>query len=186
MTCFAFSTENWNRSPEEIEGLMTTFVEHCDEILRTAKTKKLRVRLISSDPDRLPEHVLAKLQALERETTEENGASARLALNLAVSYGARSEIANAARDLAESAQRGEIDATADVTEAALAARLALGTSPPDLLVRTSGEARLSNFLLWQLAYTELVFLDVYWPDLSRSDFLAVLEDYATRHRRFGT
>jgi len=178
-TVFAFSTENWRRDSGEVALLMKTFLDQSVEILARARERRIRCNVLCSDPSRLPADVAARLRTLEDET---RGHTA-FTLNLAVSYGARSELANAARALAERARDGALDVAA-IDEAALGAELSL-TSAPDLLVRTSGERRLSNFLLWQMAYTELLFLDKHWPELEKRDFDAVLAEYARRARRFG-
>ena len=180
VTAFAFSTENWHQDSAEVALLMRTFVDQCSEILKHAREKRVRCDVLCTDATRLPAAVRAALETLETETAF---ADAALTLHLAVSYGARGEIASAARKLAERVAAGEMDA-GDVDEASLGAALAL-RSPPDLLVRTSGERRLSNFLLWQMAYTELVFLDKHWPELAEDDFDAVLDEYARRQRRYG-
>jgi len=178
-TVFAFSTENWRRDAAEVALLMRTFLDQADEILVRARARGVRCRVLCTDDARLPADVRARLGALEAGTARES----RLLLNLAVSYGARSELARAAAACAARCARGEMS-PADVDEAAVARELAL-RSCPDLLVRTSGERRLSNFLLWQVAYSELVFLDKHWPELARADFDAVLAEYARRQRRFG-
>ena len=179
VTAFAFSTENWNRDSREVALLMRTFVDQCAEILAKARERRVKCVVLCTDAARLPADVAGALSTLAAETADLDA----LTLNLAVSYGARGEIAAAARTLAERCARGDL-APADVTEDALGAAMALA-SPPDLLVRTSGERRLSNFLLWQMAYTELVFLDKHWPELDRADFEDVLDEYARRQRRFG-
>ncbi|KAJ8600862.1 hypothetical protein CTAYLR_008211 [Chrysophaeum taylorii] len=178
VTCFAFSTENWRRDPAEIDCLMKTFVGRCDAIKKKAQEKRIRVRVLCTD-NRLPEDVDTALQALVDETRTYDG----FVLNLAVSYGSRMEIAEAAKAVATDVKNGLLDPN-DITEDTITKHLQLPDAP-DLLVRTSGERRISNFLLWQLAYTELVFIDKLWPDLSRRDFDSLLRTFANRHRRFG-
>eukprot|EP00635_Sarcinochrysidales_sp_CCMP3193_P008432 CAMPEP_0118910298 /NCGR_PEP_ID=MMETSP1166-20130328/12499_1 /TAXON_ID=1104430 /ORGANISM="Chrysoreinhardia sp, Strain CCMP3193" /LENGTH=222 /DNA_ID=CAMNT_0006849759 /DNA_START=267 /DNA_END=935 /DNA_ORIENTATION=+ len=179
VTCFAFSTENWNRDSAEIDLLMHTFLSRSDQICKTAREKGICVKILATHADRLPPEVREALERLERETRS----FSKLTLNLAISYGARSELVAATRCLCRAAVNGELDPNA-IDEDCLEANL-LMPSAPDLLVRTSGERRISNFLLWQLAYTELVFLDALWPDLQQSDFVRVLDDFEKRQRRFG-
>lgn len=180
VTCFAFSTENWNRDAIEIECIMNTFVERCEDIKSKAHEKGVRVRVLCTDSSRFPSRVERALSDLVTETHK----YATLTLNLAVSYGARSEIVDAARRVAQASKDGLLDPDS-LDECSFAAFLQL-PNEPDLLIRTSGEQRLSNFLLWQLAYTELVFLDKFWPDLERTDFDRCLDIFASRHRRFGS
>lgn len=179
VTCFAFSTENWKRDRFEVEGLMRTFVERCTAILQKAHERQIRCRVLCTDDSRLPPDVREALETLVAETRT----YAVLTLNLAVSYGARSEILQATRRAASEVERGLLRAE-EIDEATFGTYLQLD-SEPDLLIRTSGEHRLSNFLLWQLAYTELVFLDKFWPDLEKADFVHCLDAYARRNRRFG-
>ncbi|KAJ1457404.1 Decaprenyl diphosphate synthase-like protein [Pelagophyceae sp. CCMP2097] len=179
LTCFAFSTENWNREQNEVDMLMRTFISRCEEIGRTARERGVRVVVLSSDTSRIPAHVSEALDKLVRETALHS----TMTLNLAVSYGARGELANAARGLAVRVRAGTLDPE-QIDEASFESELLL-SSAPDLLLRTSGEFRLSNFLLWQLAYTELVFVDQFWPELTRLDFDGVLDEFARRKRRYG-
>lgn len=178
ITAFAFSTENWNRSHEEIDTLMSTFIDKCVEIEEKAHHRKVRVRVMSTD-QRLPSSVREALERLQAATA----AYETLTLNLAISYGGRSEIVNAAKSIARRVRDGSLDVE-QVDESVFASFLTL-ESAPDVLVRTSGEFRLSNFLLWQLAYTELVFLDKYWPDIEKTDLERVFQIFAKRKRRFG-
>ncbi len=180
LTVYAFSSENWRRSAEEVsdlKGLMRFYVER---ELETLQREQVRLKLIG-DPDAFGPELSAKLQAaLER--TQDNG---RLTLVVALNYGSQAEIAAAARELARRAVAGEI-APAQIDEAALAELLQTHDLPPlDLLIRTSGEVRLSNFLLWQAAYAELVFTDTLWPDFDETAFNAALAEFARRQRRFG-
>eukprot|EP00808_Paulinella_micropora_P013390 g77136.t1 len=181
MTVYAFSTENWNREPEEINCLMSLFAKNAQSIREKAVERDICVRVLASDPARLPAHIQESFARLEEETKACQG----FQLNLCVSYGSRSEIARACRILAEQACAGELSCQ-QIDESALSQQLLTGGMPdPDLLIRTSGELRLSNFLLWQLAYTEMVFVEKPWPALSRDDFELVLAEYARRKRRFG-
>jgi undecaprenyl diphosphate synthase len=173
---YAFSTENWSRPSDEIDALMEIFVETIERELPDLAREGVRTRFIGRR-DRATPELLAKIERLETETT----ANARLQLWIAFDYGGRAEIVEAARRLVEEG----VD-TRDVDENAIAARLyAPEMQEPDLLIRTSGELRISNFLLWQLAYTELVFVDTLWPDFGERHLQEALAQYASRRRRFG-
>ena len=180
LTLYAFSSENWRRSSEEIAdltGLMRFYVER---ELATLQKEGVRLRLIGDYAAFGPEMA----ERLERAVAETSGNS-RLTLVVALNYGSRLEIAEAARRVAEKVSAGEIEAS-DIDEAALAAELQTDGLPElDLLIRTSGEIRLSNFLLWQAAYAELLFVDTLWPDFDEAAFASALERYAARERRFG-
>jgi undecaprenyl diphosphate synthase len=176
LAVYAFSTENWSRPDDEVEALMALFSDTIDRELTDLAREGVRTRFIGRR-DRAPLELQEKLAALEEVTA----ANTRLDLWIAFDYGGRAELVEAARRLVESG----IDAD-DVDEAALAAQLYAPELPdPDLLIRTSGELRISNFLLWQLAYAELVFVDRLWPDFGEEDLRHALEDYAGRRRRFG-
>jgi undecaprenyl diphosphate synthase len=173
---YAFSTENWSRSADEIEALMEIFVETIERELPDLAREGVRTRFIGRR-DRATPELRAKMAALEEETA----ANEALQLWIAFDYGGRAEIVEAARRLAEEG----VDPR-DIDENALAARLyAPEMADPDLLIRTSGELRISNFLLWQLAYTELVFVDTLWPDFGERQLREALAEYASRRRRFG-
>jgi undecaprenyl diphosphate synthase len=173
---YAFSTENWSRPTDEVDALMEIFVETIERELPDLAREGVRTRFIGRR-DRATEALLAKIRRLE-ETTATNE---RLQLWIAFDYGGRAEIVAAARRLAEEG----IDPR-DIDENAIAARLYAPEMPePDLLIRTSGELRISNFLLWQLAYTELVFVDTLWPDFGERQLREALAQYANRRRRFG-
>ena len=176
LAVYAFSTENWSRTRDEIDTLMEIFGETIDREFPDLVRQGVRVRFIGRR-DRAPEELQRKMASLERQTTE----NTRLRLWIAFDYGGRAEIVEAARKLVESGvEPREID------ENVFAANLYAPDMPdPDLLIRTSGELRVSNFLLWQLAYTELVFVDGHWPDFSPRDLEAALSAYARRRRRFG-
>jgi undecaprenyl diphosphate synthase len=176
LAVYAFSTENWSRTRDEIDTLMEIFGETIDREFPDLVRQGVRVRFIGRR-DRAPEELQRKMASLERQTTE----NTRLRLWIAFDYGGRAEIVEAARKLVESGvEPREID------ENVFAANLYAPDMPdPDLLIRTSGELRVSNFLLWQLAYTELVFVDSHWPDFSPKDLEAALSAYARRRRRFG-
>jgi undecaprenyl diphosphate synthase len=173
---FAFSTENWSRSRDEVEAIMELFGETIERELPDLMRQRVRVRFVGRR-DRAPESVRARMNSVEARTAEND----RLSLWIAFDYGGRAEIVDAARRLVEDGVEAR-----DIDENALAARLYAPDMPePDLLIRTSGELRISNFLLWQLAYTELVFIDTLWPDFSERDLARALDEYASRRRRYG-
>eukprot|EP00457_Paulinella_chromatophora_P006722 gb/GEZN01006741.1/.p1 GENE.gb/GEZN01006741.1/~~gb/GEZN01006741.1/.p1 ORF type:complete len:377 (+),score=61.09 gb/GEZN01006741.1/:107-1237(+) len=181
LTVYAFSTENWNRDPEEITCLMTLFAKNAKQIQDKSVERNIRVRVLASDPAMLPEHIQEAFFSLEKETASCNG----FQLNLCVSYGSRSEIVRACRLVAQKVKDGELT-TDQIGEEMLSGQmLTAGLPDPDLLIRTSGERRLSNFLLWQLAYAEMVFVEKPWPALERVDLIDVLREYSRRKRRFG-
>ena len=176
LTIYAFSTENWSRSDEEVGDIIEIFGETIERELPDLCKQGVRVRFIGRR-DRAPEDLRERMLDLERETA----GSGRLELWIAFDYGGRAEIVEAARRLVADQVPAE-----DVDEHALAQRLyAPELADPDLLIRTSGELRLSNFLLWQLAYAELVFVDTLWPDFGEAELRAALAEYARRRRRFG-
>ncbi len=180
LTLYAFSSENWSRPRTEVLDLTGLLRHYIRQELAELKAQGVRLRIIG-DRGRFDADICADLDRAERETAD-NG---RLNLNVALSYGARSEIVAAARRAAEAAQAGTLD-PATLDEAGFASLLSTADMPdPDLVVRTSGEHRLSNFLLWQSAYAELVFTDVLWPDFGAAEFVAALAEYSRRERRFG-
>jgi undecaprenyl diphosphate synthase len=176
LTVYAFSTENWTRPPDEVDALMEIFHETIDRELPDLCKQGVRTRFIGRR-DRAPDELRRRMEELETETA----ANSRLELWIAFDYGGRAEIVDAARRLVEDGVAAEA-----VDEEALGRRLyAPGLPDPDLLIRTSGELRVSNFLLWQLAYAELVFVDTLWPDFGDEDLRTALDQYARRRRRFG-
>jgi undecaprenyl diphosphate synthase len=176
LALYAFSTENWSRPADEVEDLMEIFAETIERELPDLAEQGVRTRFMGRR-DRTPDALLAQMEALEADTATND----RLALWIAFDYGGRAELVEAARRLVADGVEAE-----EVDEAALAARLyAPELAEVDLLIRTSGELRLSNFMLWQLAYSELVFVETLWPDFGESDLRAALEQYAGRRRRFG-
>ena len=180
LTLFAFSSENWGRPSEEVGALMKLFMNALDREVEELHRRGVRVRFIG-DRGRFADAIQARMSAAEA-LTRDNG---RLQLVIAASYGGRQDIAAAARALAADVEAGRLRA-ADIDEAALAGRVALADlPPPDLFIRTGGEHRISNFLLWQLAYTELWFTDTLWPELDAATLQRALDDYARRERRFG-
>lgn len=178
LTLYTFSTENWNRPAEEIHalmGLVLTSLE--DEIFMK---NNVRFRVIG-DIGRLPKEVQEKLH----ETEEHTRNNSKMTMVVALSYSARWEITEAARQIAEQVKSGELNAD-DITEDTVSQRLTTNFMPdPELLIRTGGELRISNYLLWQIAYSELYFCDTYWPDFSEEDLHKAIASYQSRQRRFG-
>jgi undecaprenyl diphosphate synthase len=181
MTVFAFSTENWRRPLDEVRFLMrfneSLLLRRRDDL----NERGVRVRFIGRRTGRVPKRVLRHIEDTEALTQKNR----RMTLTFAFNYGGRAEIADAARTIATEVKRGKLDPR-KVDEKLVARHLYAPDMPdPDLLVRTSGEYRISNFLLWQLAYSELVFTDVLWPDFRRADLFSAIEEYQRRERRFG-
>ena len=180
LTLFAFSSENWNRPAEEVGGLMKLFLGALEREVDELHRLGARLRFIG-ERSRFDGAILARMQAAEAMTA----GNARLQLRIAASYGGRQDITQAARHLAEDVAAGRL-APAQVDEDALASRLALADVPaPDLFIRTGGELRISNFMLWQLAYTEFYFTDVLWPDFDARALDLAIQSYQQRERRFG-
>ena len=180
LTAYAFSTENWSRPGEEVSFLMTLFEQVLAKELEALQKEQVRIRFLG-DLTALPRG----LQALIAEATEGSAANTGIHFNVCTNYGSRSEIVQAAQALARQVQAGELDPDA-IDENLLAAELhTAGQLDPDLLIRTSGEQRLSNFLLWQLAYAELHVTDVLWPDFDAAALTRALQDFQGRQRRFG-
>ena len=176
LAVYAFSTENWSRPPDEVESIMELMDETIDRELPDLARQGVRTRFLGRR-DRVPEALRAKMATLEVETAGRE----RLQLWIAFDYGGRAELVEAARRVVEDG----LDVS-DVSEEALAARLFAPELPdPDLVIRTSGELRVSNFLLWQSAYAEFVFTDTLWPDFGADELRAALDEYARRGRRFG-
>jgi len=176
LAVYAFSTENWNRSPDEVAALMEIFGETIDRELEDLAAQGVRCRFLGRR-DRALDWLRAKMDELEAATAEKS----KLQLWIAFDYGGRAELVDAARRLLESGIDPE-----DVDADALAACLYEPEMPdPDLVIRTSGEQRISNFLLWQSAYAEYVFTDTLWPDFGPEDLRTAIEEYALRRRRFG-
>jgi undecaprenyl diphosphate synthase len=180
LTLYAFSAENWNRPKEEVDALMKYLVHYLKS--ETPELNKNNVRLeVIGQIYRLPENVQEHLKKSIATLSKNNG----LTLVMALSYGARTEIVDAVRSIAKKVKDRELD-PADITEQVFAQHLYTRHIPdPDLLIRTSGEMRISNFLLWQISYTELVVTPTFWPDFRKPQFYAALEEYHQRHRRFG-
>lgn len=180
LTLFAFSSENWRRPVQEVSLLMELFIATLERETQKLHESGVRLRVIGEREAFAP--VLQDKIAASEALTQGNR---RLDLNIAANYGGRWDIVQAARRMAEAVGRGEMRA-AEIGEAAFASHLALAELPePDLFIRTGGERRISNFLLWQLAYTELYFTPVLWPDFDEKVLDLALEDYTGRQRRFG-
>ncbi|MCT0200566.1 isoprenyl transferase [Synechococcus sp. CS-1325] len=180
LTTYAFSTENWNRPGEEVSFLMTLFERVLARELEGLEREQVRIRFLG-DLGQLP----AGLQRLIEAATERTAANTGIHFNVCTNYGGRRELVQAARQLAVEVSRGALDPAA-IDEAAFAAQLeTAGEVDPDLLIRTSGEYRISNFLLWQLAYAEIHITDVLWPDFDQAALVRALLDYQNRQRRFG-
>ena len=176
LAVYAFSTENWARPPDEVESIMELMDETIERELPDLAKQGVRTRFFGRR-DRVPQALQEKMTHLEAETAHND----RLGLWIAFDYGSRAEIVDAARRLVEDGVRPQ-----DVSEEAVAERLYAPELPdPDLVIRTSGEQRISNFLLWQSAYAELVFDETLWPDFGEERLCAALEEYAQRQRRFG-
>src|ERR687888_2635378 len=176
LVVYAFSTENWSRPEDEVDALMDIFAETIERELPDLAAQGVRTRFLGRR-DRAPEELQDKMAALEEETRDRE----RLNLWIAFDYGGRAELVQAARRIAEAGVPPR-----EIDENTVAQYLYQPDLPdPDLLIRTSGELRISNFLLWQLAYAELVFVDKLWTDFSGDDLRAALDDYASRRRRFG-
>ena len=180
LTVYSFSIENWSRPHEEVQSLLGLLHRFIRNDLADLQANNVRVRVIGARADLSPE-IAALLREAEDVTAENTG----LTLVVAFNYGARQEIAAAARALAEAVLAGQLS-LGDIDADAISARLQTADIPdPDLIIRTSGEQRLSNFLLWQAAYAEFVFLPINWPDFDKAAFQAAIADYAHRDRRFG-
>ena len=180
LSLFAFSRENWERPASEVEALMDLLVEYVGREADELTEKGVRVRVLG-DLSRLTPAASAAVADVERRT----GSNDRLVLNLFISYGSRDEIVRAARALAREAASGALDPES-ITEETLSGRLYTADCPdPDLLIRTSGEQRISNFLLWQLAYSELYITTVLWPDFTRAELYKAIAEFQRRDRRYG-
>ncbi len=180
LTLYAFSTENWRRPKEEVDGLMALLAKSMQKNARELLDHKIRLRVMG-DIERLPKTVQTGL----RKLMEQSAKDYERTLIVALSYGSRKEIADGARAMARKAAAGELDPET-ITEETVAQHLYLPDVPdPELMIRTSGELRLSNFLLWQLSYAELFVTETYWPDFREKNFFQALEEFGRRGRRFG-
>ena len=180
LTLYSFSSENWNRPADEVADLMGLLRRYLQSEIADLHKNGIRAQVIG-DRERLPEDIQALIAEGERQTRGND----QLTVTMAISYGGRNEIVGAARSLAEAVAAGRLD-PADIDEKSFAAALnTAGTPDPDLLIRTSGEQRISNFLLWQTAYSEFVFTNTLWPDFGEADLAAAIEEYQRRDRRYG-
>lgn len=180
LTLYTFSTENWNRPQAEVDALMHLIVVSIERETPDLIRNNVSLRMIG-DTDKMPEEALRRLNQCISDTSHCTG----LRLVLALSYSARWDITNAARQLAREAALGEIN-PADIDDSSVASRLSTAFMPdPDLLIRTGGDHRVSNFLLWEIAYTELYITSTYWPDFTKTDFARAIADFQHRQRRFG-
>ena len=180
LTIYAFSTENWKRPQEEIGGLMKLFKQYLEEALRDFLNENIKVRFIGDTTVFSPE-----LQKLFAETEAVSADHTGMVLNIAMNYGGRAEITRAMKLLAEEVKNGGLSPE-EIDENSIAKKLYTDGQPdPDLIIRPSGENRISNFLLWQSAYSEYVIMDILWPDFKTRDLDRALKEYANRNRRFG-
>jgi undecaprenyl diphosphate synthase len=180
LTLYAFSSENWNRPEAEIKALMALLDRFLSEKAKDLKKQNIRLLAIGQ-LDRLPEKTRTLLDKIMKQTAEHTA----MTLVLALSYGGREEILSAARSLATDAAAGKVSPE-QIDAGLFASRLqTAGIPDPDLLVRTSGEMRVSNFLLWQISYAEIVIVKKFWPDFRRNDLIEAVREYQRRHRRFG-
>ncbi|MDP2981192.1 MAG: isoprenyl transferase [Candidatus Omnitrophota bacterium] len=180
LTLYAFSTANWSRPEGEIKALFRLLENFIDNEIKLFHDNKIRLCVIG-ERNRIQKDLLAKIEETEKDTSNYHD----LTLNIALSYGARQEILNAAKILAEDAKSGKIDPK-DIDEKMFSGKLYTAGQPdPDLLIRTSGEMRISNFLLWQISYAELYVTETLWPDFGEKDLNKAIEEYNKRDRRFG-
>ena len=180
LTLYAFSTENWQRSPEEVSTLMGLLRQYLKTDLQELRKNNVRIHFIG-ERDMLDADIVAAMEKLEAETVVNDG----LTLCIALSYGSRQEIVNAAKKAAALVQKGDMSVE-DIDVKLFSDMLYTKDIPdPDLLIRTSGEQRLSNYLLWQLAYTEFYFTPTFWPDFNKNELTDIINDFKTRERRYG-
>ena len=180
LTVYAFSTENWSRPDSEVAALMTLLRNYMKTCLKTAAKNDMKIRVIG-DIAPLDDDIKNRIQELEAATVNNGGLNFTIALN----YGSRDEMTRAAKKMAEDCIEGKLDPE-QIDESVFESYLDThGIPDPDLMIRTSGEQRLSNYLLWQLAYSEFYFTDVPWPDFTKKELVKAIEEYNHRHRRFG-
>jgi undecaprenyl diphosphate synthase len=180
LTLYAFSTENWQRSRAEVAALMLILKRFLKSELKEMQDNNIRLDAIGQI-DRLPPDVIEQLAETKELTKNNNG----MLLNLALSYGGRAEIVRMVKDIAADAKSGNIDLDSITPELVSQHLYTKDIPDPDLMIRTSGEMRISNFLLWQIAYSELYVTDTLWPDFGKDEFIRILKDYQKRERRFG-
>ena len=185
LTVYAFSTENWKRSEEEVSGIFRLLVRYVDSELRELHENNVRVKILG-DYSVIPRAAVERLEKTLAMTCENTG----LRFNIALNYGSRAEIVRAVNRIREDMKSGKIQEVVELNEELISRYLYTGDEngnipDPDLIIRTSGEERLSNFMLWQSAYSELAFTDVLWPEFTPEEFRRLLEQYQNRDRRFG-
>lgn len=181
LTVYAFSTENWKRTKEEVGAILLLLQMYLDKFLKTADLENIKLRVIGDRENNMPEEIKNKMIKMEERTQNNTG----LKFNIAFNYGGRDEIVKATRKIASKVLKGELKLE-DITEETVSNNLyTAGLPDPDLLIRTSGELRTSNFLPWQITYSEFLFLDKYWPDFTTKDIDDAIELYSKRHRRVG-
>jgi len=184
LTLYAFSTENWKRPSFEVQGIMTLLKNYLKSELKSMLENDISLRCIG-EIEKLPADIQKILNEVIRETDDKTGGKPKLILNLALSYGSRSEIVRAARIMAEKCISGQFN-TDDFSERLFASHLYTGGLPdPDLLIRSGGESRLSNFLLWQLSYAEIYITEIMWPDFKGKNLIEAISVFQSRERRFG-
>ena len=180
LTVYAFSTENWSRPENEVAALMKLLRNYMKTCLKTAAKNDMKIRVIG-DIEPLDDDIKSRIRELEAATTDNGGLNFTIALN----YGSRDELTRAAQKMAKDCAEGKIKAE-EIDESVFETYLdTQGIPDPDMMIRTSGEQRLSNYLLWQLAYSEFYFTDVPWPDFTKEELVKAIEEYNHRHRRFG-
>lgn len=185
LTVYAFSTENWKRSQEEVGGIFKLLVKYVDSELSELHENNVKVKVLG-DYSVIPKIAIERLEKSLRTTAENTG----LQFNIALNYGSRAEIVRAVNRIRQDMESGILDKDTEITEELISRYLYTGVEngnipDPDLIIRTSGEERLSNFMLWQSAYSEFAFTDVYWPDFSPAEYERLIEAYQNRDRRFG-
>ena len=179
-TVYAFSTENWKRSVEEVTGLMMILRNYLKTAITRANKNNMRVRVIG-ERSRLDQDIIEAIEKLEDATKDNTG----LQFNVAINYGGRDEITRAVRKIADEVKEGKISSE-DITEDYISSKLdTAGMPDPDLLIRTSGEIRISNFMPWQISYSEFYFCDTLWPDFNKEELVKAIDYYNGRDRRFG-
>ena len=180
LTVYAFSTENWSRPENEVAALMKLLRNYMKTCLKTAAKNDMKIRVIG-DIEPLDDDIKSRIRELEAATTDNGGLNFTIALN----YGSRDELTRAAQKMAKDCAEGKIKAE-EIDESVFETYLDThGIPDPDMMIRTSGEQRLSNYLLWQLAYSEFYFTDLPWPDFTKEELVKAIEEYNHRHRRFG-
>lgn len=180
ITYYAFSTENWKRPSKEVESLMKLMTMYLDDYKRLLGGEDIRIRIIGKR-EGLSEEILKKIEIVENATKD----NSKITMNIALNYGGREDILNAVKTIAQKVEKGDLKPD-DITEEDISSNLYTYYMPdPDLIIRPSGELRLSNFLMWQSAYSEFWFSDINWPDFTKDDFLKAISDFQKRNRRYG-